>query len=117
MVKMSKVMQEDTLEKIESRIRASESLSEERRQELLQLVATLRVEISDLSRTHEDDARKITALADASLLEATRSEQDPQSLDTSLRGFGSSVAGFEQTHPRLVQIVNSISQTLANLGI
>jgi hypothetical protein len=46
-----------------------------------------------------------------------RSEQNPQLLKLSLEGLGSSVAGFEGSHPRLVQIVNAISNTLANLGI
>ena len=35
----------------------------------------------------------------------------------SLEGLTSSVEGFEATHPRLVQIVNSISTILANMGI
>jgi hypothetical protein len=110
-------MHKDTLEKIEGRIRATDSLSEARRKELLELLGTLKLEISELSKTHREDARAITAFADASLREATRAQQDPQLLNISLRGFSSSVTGFEQTHPRLVQIVNSISQTLANLGI
>jgi len=110
-------MHQDTLQKIEGRIRASESLDEGRRQELLSLLATLKVEVAELSKTHREDARAIAAFADASLREATRAEQDPVLLNLSLKGFGGSVAGFEQSHPRLVQIVNSISQMLANLGI
>jgi Domain of unknown function (DUF4404) len=43
--------------------------------------------------------------------------QNPQSLEHSLLGLRSSVDGFEQSHPKLVQIVNSISNTLSNLGI
>jgi hypothetical protein len=34
-----------------------------------------------------------------------------------VRGLRSSADGFEQSHPRLVQIVNSISNMLSNLGI
>jgi len=35
----------------------------------------------------------------------------------SLEGLSSSVEGFEKSHPKLVQIVNAISNTLSNLGI
>jgi hypothetical protein len=35
----------------------------------------------------------------------------------SLAGLSSSVEEFEQSHPRLVQIANAISNALANLGI
>jgi hypothetical protein len=37
--------------------------------------------------------------------------------ELSVRGLRSSVTGFERSHPKLVQIVNTISNTLANLGI
>jgi len=38
-------------------------------------------------------------------------------LQLSLNGLTSSVEEFEKSHPKLVQIVNAISNTLANLGI
>ncbi|MCX6885582.1 MAG: DUF4404 family protein [Verrucomicrobia bacterium] len=110
-------MHDQTLDQIEGRIRNSESLSNDRRLELLALVETLRGEIVELTKTHKEDARAIVVFADASMREATRAEQDPELLDVSLKGFGSSVVGFEESHPRLVQIVNSISQNLSNLGI
>lgn len=110
-------MTEDTLEKIEAQIRASESLSEERRQELLGLLGTLRSEIFEFSRTHNEEAKSITGFTEASAHEATRTERNPELLQLSLKNLKSSVEGFERTHPQLVQIVNSISNTLSNLGI
>jgi hypothetical protein len=38
-------------------------------------------------------------------------------VEISVKGLRSSVAGFEKSHPRLAQVVNSISNTLSNLGI
>jgi len=38
-------------------------------------------------------------------------------LRLSLEGLSSSVGELEKSHPRLVQIVNAISNTLSNLGI
>ena len=110
-------MIEETLSKIEARIQSADSIKDERKQELLQLLGTLKAEISKLSKTHEEHAESIAGFTEASTREATRSPQNPELLDLSLKGLSSSVDGFEKSHPRLVQIVNAISQTLSNLGI
>ena len=110
-------MIEDTIGKIEERIRGTEAIREERRDELLQLLGTLKSEVAALSKTHGEQAESIAGFTDLSTHEATRAEQDPELLKLSLEGLGSSVRGFEESHPRLVQIVNAISSTLSNLGI
>jgi hypothetical protein len=110
-------MIEDTIGKIEARIRSAETIQDERKAELLQLVGTLKSEVAGLSQTHQEQAQSIAEFAAVSAHEATRAEQNPTLLKLSLQGLGSSVSEFEKTHPRLVQIVNSISQTLSNLGI
>lgn len=110
-------MIDETLARIERELKESESLSDARRQELLKLMGTLKGEIQDLARTHQEQARSIAGFTQVSTHEATRSSQDPALLDLSLKGLSSSVAGFERSHPQLVQIVNSISHTLSNLGI
>jgi hypothetical protein len=38
-------------------------------------------------------------------------------LKLSLEGLNSSVQEFEESHPRLVQIVGAVTNTLSNLGI
>jgi hypothetical protein len=110
-------MIEDTIGKIEARIEGADAIKADRRQELLQLLGTLKSEVAALSKTHGEHAQSIASFTEVSTHEATRAEQNPELLKLSLDGLGSSVRGFEQSHPRLVQIVNSISQTLANLGI
>ena len=110
-------MIENTIQKIEARIKSGESLSPERKQELLQLLGTLKSEVTELSKTHGEQAQSIAGFTEISAHEATRSEQDPQLLKLSLEGLMGSVREFEKSHPRLVQIVNSISNTLSNLGI
>ena len=57
-------------------------------------------------------ADSIAGFAKLSAHEATRAEQNPELRELSLQGLRSSADGFEQSHPRLVQIVSSISQTL-----
>ncbi len=110
-------MTEDTLTNIEAKIRASDSITEERRSELLQLLGTLKSEISTLSKTHEEQAQSIAGFTELSTHEATRAEKNPQLLQLSLKGLSSSVDGFEKSHPRLVQSVNTISNMLANWGV
>ena len=110
-------MIEDTVSKIEAKIRGSGSMSEDRKRELIQLLETLRSEVSTLSETHGEQAQSIAGFTEVSAHEATRSQQNPELLNLSLKGLSSSVEGFEKSHPRLVQIVNAISQTLSNLGI
>lgn len=110
-------MIEDTLAKIEARLQSTESVPEEKRRELQQLLATLRGEVAALSKTHAEQAESIAGFAERSTAEATREQQNPRSLELALEGLGSSVEEFESSHPKLVQIVNTISQALSNLGI
>jgi len=115
--KPESAMIEDTIGKIEATIQNAEAVKDERRKELLQLLLTLKSEVAELSKTHSDQAQSIAGFTAISAHEATRSEQNPELLKLSLEGLASSVSGFEGSHPRLVQIVNAISNTLANLGI
>ena len=110
-------MIKDTLGNIEAKIQASDSIKEERRQELLSLLSKLKSEIADLSQTHGEQAESIAGFAELSTHEATRNEQNPRLLQLSLQGLSSSVQELEESHPRLVQVVNAISNTLSNLGI
>ena len=110
-------MIEDTIGEIEARIQGAEAIKEDRRQELLRLLGTLKLEVAKLEKTHGEQAQSIAGFTQVSAHEATRTERDPELLKLSLEGLGSSVSGFEQSHPQLVRIVNAVSHTLANLGI
>ncbi|HXS68827.1 MAG TPA: DUF4404 family protein [Candidatus Polarisedimenticolia bacterium] len=110
-------MIDDTVSNIEAKIRASDSITEERKRELLQLLGTLKSEIATLSKTDSEKAQSIAGFTEVSAHEATRAEQNPELLKLSLRGLASSVDGFEKSHPKLVQIVNTISNMLANWGV
>lgn len=110
-------MIEDTIQKIEARLQTAENLPPEKRAELGELLAVLKQEVADLARTRADDARSIAGFVQVSTHEATRAEQKPELLQHSLAGLAQSVAGLETSHPRLVQVVNSVCTTLANLGI
>src|SRR5881397_3625259 len=111
------IMIEETVGKIEARIQSSDAINEDRKRELLQLMATLKSEVAELSKTHGEQAQSIAGFTEISAHEATRTEQNPELLNLSLKGLSSSVEGFEKSHPRLAQIVSAIANTLSNLGI
>jgi cell division septum initiation protein DivIVA len=108
---------EETIKQIEARIQSADSFTPERRKELVELLATLKAEAGELAKTHGEQAQNIVGFAQVTAHEATRAEQDPQQLDLSLKALRSSVQEFEESHPRLANIVNTISTTLSNSGI
>ena len=110
-------MIEKTIGEIEAKIQGAEAVSDERKRELLQLLAKLKSEIGVLEKTHGEQAQSIAEFAKISTHEATREAQSPALRDLSLRGLQSSVEGFEKSHPQLVEIVHRISSTLSNFGI
>jgi hypothetical protein len=110
-------MIQNTIAEIEARIKQAETVPGENKSELLNLLSTLRSEIAELSRTHGDHAQSIAGFTNLSAHEAIRDEKNPELLKLSLDGLSSSVAGFEKSHPKLVEIVNRICVTLSNLGI
>ncbi len=110
-------MLDDTISKIEGRIKNSSAVDEGHRAELLKLLGQLRGEISSLAKTHQAQAQSITALAEVSAQEATRESKNPEALRHSIGGLESSVGQFEKTHPHLVGLVNRLATLLANMGI
>ena len=106
-----------TIGEIEAKIQGANAIGDERKRELLQLLGTLKAEVGALSKTHNEQAQSIAGFAKLSAHEVTREKQNPQLRELSLRGLQSSVDGFEKSHPKLVEIVNRISNTLSNLGI
>ncbi len=85
-------MTDQTLNELETKIRAA-GIEPARQQELLSLLTKLKGEITESHR------HNLTPL------------KHP------VEELRSSVEGFEQSHPKLVQAVNKVSQTLADLGI
>ena len=110
-------MIQDTITKIEARIRLADSLKDENKKELLDLLATLKGEMTEVAKTHTEQAQSIAGFTAISAHEVTRAAPDPRLVKLSIEGLSTSVQGFEHSHPRLVQIVNAISTTLSNLGI
>jgi hypothetical protein len=110
-------MIDDTLVKLESRIRGLNAVPEEKRTELASLIGDLREEVRKLSAAQAGEAESIARFAELSAHEATRPQANPALQQLSIEGLAVSVKGFEASHPRLVERVNAICDVLASLGI
>jgi len=110
-------MIQETISKIEARVKEAQSLNDEKKRELLKLLSTLKTEVSEISKTHPEHIQSITGFAEVSIHEAIREEKNPQLVKLSLQGLATSAEGFESSHPKLVGIVNSLCLTLSNIGI
>ncbi len=107
----------ETLQQVQAKIENSDSLKSESKMELLNLLSALQTEIENLSKTDVDHAESIVSLAQVSAHESTRKEKNPRLHKLSLEALAASVEGFDASHPRLVQLINSICTSLSNLGI
>jgi hypothetical protein len=102
---------------IESTIQTARNIPSERKGELLAMVAGLKSELTNLSKTHHEEAASITRFADASAHEASRSRKNPKLADTALTGLRVSIHGLEDSHPVLVGAVNRFATALSNMGL
>lgn len=91
---------EETIARIEDRLRAADTLSPAQRAELEGLLGQLR--------------REARSLPPNALPPATASEEDVRSTISRLE---ESLTAFETSHPQLTSLVNRISTVLSNMGI
>jgi hypothetical protein len=110
-------MVDETISRIVERIKSNESMSIERKSELLVLVGELKKEVAVLESTHAEDAGSIAGFAAASVHEATREAKKPELLEHSLAGLKLAAENLEVSHPQLVGLINTIGQALWNMGI
>jgi hypothetical protein len=110
-------MIDETIARIEARLKSAEALSEESRKELQALLSTLKAELLALSQHDADQARTIAGYVELSTHEATREQKQPRLLEHAIDGLKTSVYGLEAKHPRLTELANSIGLLLSNTGL
>ena len=98
-------MIEETIRQIEARLNASTNLAPETRAELVTLLAKLRAEASQLPARERPEP------------EAGDESADEAPMQEHVDKLRSSVEEFEVSHPKVVQLVNHLANTLAGLGI
>lgn len=106
----------ETIKRIENEIETNVSDDKEKK-ELLNLIDNLKLEIESLKDTHQDNALSITKFTEAGVFEGTREERDEELFQHAVEGMKLSVREFEVSHPKLINTINAIGNTLNNIGI
>ncbi len=107
---------QNTVDRLEAKIRNAQ-LDAAQREELLKLTGSLRDEVVQLADGDSETAESITGFAHAAAHEALRQRGNPKLQKLASDGLLSSVEDFQDTHPRLVEVVNGFCTMLANIGI
>jgi hypothetical protein len=90
-------------------------MDEKKKAEVQKHLSALQAELGQLADA--DRAKTVAGFAELSAHEATRPKPNRELLGLSLSGLRKSVEEFEATHPRLVEIVGSLSATLSSVGL
>jgi hypothetical protein len=88
-------MIDETLARLEAKIRQASALNTEQQGELLRLLQALHTEVNALAHTHAEQAESITGFTGVSTHEAVRQHRNPQLVEVALQGLVSSVEAFE----------------------
>src|SRR5689334_17957055 len=102
-------MIEETIRQMETRLGASTNLAPETRAELLSLLAKLREEARQLPT-------RPAVPAPAPGADFSGEVSEVKSLQGDVNHLRNSVEEFEDTHPRVTQLVNHIANILSGLG-
>ena len=106
-----------TISELEERIKKADSIKSRERTALLKLIGELKVEITNLSKTHAEEANSIASFTQVATNEAMRQERNTGLFKIAQDGLEKSVEELELTHPALVNTIREISDVLSNLGI
>ena len=101
-------MIEDKLKSIEERIRQSENMKGENKEAVLNLLAELKDEIDTSNEGVQEDVK---------LGISEMGHEDEGIIKSAFNEINKSISEFEESHPKLVQIVNSICTQLSNSGL
>jgi len=101
----SRLMVEDRIRNIESRVQGSKNLPEATKSELMDILTALREELRGVNSEHLERA------------EGASEVPHGESLDDALGGLTGTVSELEAMHPRLSELANRLATALANMGI
>ncbi len=109
-------MTEDTIARIEATLKNS-ALEAAEKQQLLQLVESLRRELRSLPQERAEKGASVAAFAEVAAREAVRKEKDPEMLDYATGGMAKALQNLGKDHPGLTRVVNQICDFLSGTGI
>ncbi len=107
-------MIEDKLKTIEETIANSPSMQNENKEAVLNLLSELKDEIKEVS---EEKSKELAGLEGLNKLHNSDSKENDGLLRNAINEVNDTVKTFEENHPKLVQLVNSICTQLSNAGL
>ena len=105
----------NTLQEIKDKLSADNTISKEKKDELLGLLEDLKAEMGSMDS--EEHVSSITGHVLRSADEVTKEDKDPDLIEKAIGDLRDSVTEFEVSHPKLFEKVNNISAMLASMGI
>ena len=103
----------EKLKAIEDKINESSSMKQENKESVLELLSELKSEIQDVSSEQTDQIAQLDSLKE--IQQST--DEDAGLIKKAFNEVSDSVKSFEESHPKLVQLVNSICTQLSNAGL
>lgn len=105
------------IEAIEKKIRATSQIDGKIKEDLLDLMRSLKTELSSLKELHPETAHHIAAQTGVSTDKVLASPEKPEEVQESIDRLQGTVTEFEASHPKLVQVVNRLCMMLSDIGI
>ena len=101
------------IESIEKKIKNTSDIDTKIKEDLLDLMRSLKTELKDVKGTHPEKAHNIADKTQISTEKTLDTKADIADLD----GLQKAVGEFEVSHPKLVQLVNRLCIMLSDIGI
>ena len=105
------------IEAIEQKIQATSQIDTKIKEDLLDLMRSLKTELTDLKKINPNGAHNIADKAQVSTEKVLTSDNKQNELQKDIDGLQETVEEFEVSHPKLVQVVNRICMMLSDIGI
>ena len=104
-------MIQEKLKSIEERINSSASMKKENKEAILKLLSELQSEFDQVETEKTDQIASLESLG------KLETEEDEGLIKSAFNEVSDSIKEFEENHPKLIQVVNSICTQLSNAGL
>ncbi len=105
------------IEAIEKKIKSTSQIDTKIKEDLLDLMRSLKTELTDLKKINPNSAHNIADKTKASAEKILTSDNKQNDLQENIDGLQETVEEFEVSHPKLVQLVNRLCMMLSDIGI
>ena len=105
------------IEAIEKKIEATSQIDAKIKENLLDLMRSLKTELADLKENHPNTAHNIADKTQISTEKILTADNKQNELQENIDGLQETVEEFEVSHPKLVQVVNRLCMMLSDIGI